>query len=428
MELGPKRSEFFDGQVETLSKVGHKEFSKSHEVDLEVVKAFIVEALKKDHKANEGNNGVIFKLKYEVKRKGNKEASDADEEPKQYAVKILKVGTFADLKAEYENQLRAYEILEAEFKSGANPQDYAKVPTPAFCFDVKADEETKHHLEDEGVNIPSEQVGMLIMDWIEGEDVATHIFKEALKRKNSLYLETIKPNDFNQLHAAVATEFRFAKPGGKATRAGDKAFEEQKVMQQNEQSVYKFLKKDGYTFPKETLARIKNTLDLFKRNGLQMWDSHARNIMLSQADGDPYLIDFAQQKNIIGEEARVLDPYALVRQLDTLTRSVEEDIDLEQDEKYQEWAKDYSKYTSNARWKEKYVDRFQDSAAFSNQVVREVSIGPEVDENLYALLYKMNQGEIESAYAKNILNELSSSRIDTWRKDKIKFALKKASL
>lgn len=384
----------------------------------------IQEVLEREHKANEGNNGVIFKLKV-VDQKGSGEF-------KEYAAKLLKVGDFATLQSEYENQFKAAEILRQAIEAGADPDDYAKIPVPDLCENVEANESLKKHLEEEGIKVSGDKVGVLLMDWINGEDIATHLFKEVLKLKDSKYLDRIAigkygQHDFNQLHAAAGYELEYEEAGGKAVRAGDKIFEQIQVERRNEEKLYKALKKGGYLFPKKTVEQIDNTIKLLEDNGLPLWDGHARNVMTDRQGNNPHLIDFAPQRNVIGAEASNLDSRALVRSLEYLTTTAEQDADRELMLKLSGFASEYNRYTRNTRWIERTVDAFKEPDEFlkeaRHQIVGSVD---KVDDFIFALLYKMKNNEISEEDGLEFLTDLSKRDLVHWRKEKIMLAIKKA--
>ncbi len=388
--------------------------------EFEFIIRSIQEVLHKEHKANEGNNGVIFKIR--VKE------HEGDQEVKEYAAKLLKVGDFKTLNNEYDNQRRAYEIIQEAIEAGANEADFAKVPHPDFCQEIGADEDMKSHLVREGVRVSGDDVGVMAMDWINGEDVATYLFKETLRRKNSPYLETIKQNDFNHLLGAVGMELGYAQPGGKATREGDKIFETTKVAQENEGKLYKFLKKDGYIFPKKTVEQISNTIDLLEKNGLAMWDSHARNVMIDSNGENPYLIDFAPQARTIGEDAKSLDARALIRTLKTLTTTIEEDDNAGEQIKLELFDKELNRMKSNERWFANYVAAFPDKDKFLNEARYQITAGiTHVDDFIFAVLCKKEAGELTSDEVIEFFQTTKEKSTMPWVVEKLKTAIKKAS-
>ncbi|QQS23293.1 hypothetical protein IPM19_01875 [bacterium] len=389
-------------------------------VEFEAIKKTIQEYLRREHKINEGNNGVIFKIELDNPDEGG--------ETKEFAGKLLKVGDYNSLHNEYLNQKQAYDILEQAIAEGADPAEYAKIPVPYFCDSFEADEGIKKHLEEEGVNIGDNNFGLLLMDWVDGRDVATHLFKRALELKESRYLETIQASNFNQLHQAVSLEFDFARPGGKATREGDRIFEQRKIEAENEKRIYTFLKKKNYTFPKETVQRIKNTIDLLKANGLNMWDSHARNIMIDDNEENPYLIDFAPQTGKGNGETLGLDPYILVRQLEALTTTIEEEHQMEAESKFKDWSEDYDRHVKNSRWRTRFIEETANGEVFLRAAKLEIGSGVNyVDDYIFALCNKVETGKIEQSDALQMLQELMGEYLQSWRKAKIEMAIKKAS-
>lgn len=421
MKFKPE-NEHLAQQMETENLMeDYKELFGNNEnkAEFETIKKTIGEYLRREHKVNEGNNAIIFKLELQ-----NPQESA---EVKEFAGKLLKVGNYQELKAEYENQKQAYEILKQAILDGRDPSEFAKIPAPYFCESFESDETIREHLKEEGVVVTGDSVGILLMDWIDGEDVATHLFKEALKRKESRYLDTIKQDNFNQLHQAVALEFEFAQAGGKATREGDRIYEQNKVESENEAKVFKYLKSSEYKFPAKTVDQIKNTLDLFKSKGLNMWDSHARNIMIDN-EGQPYLIDFAQQVRI-GDESITLDPYILARQLEGLTRSHEEDYQIEKEEELNVWDADYNRMVNHAGWQKRYLSETPKGEAFLRTARNEIGGGVNyVDDYIFALVHKVREGDVDKAAAVQMLQDINIPTAPPWRKEKINMAIKKAGV
>lgn len=388
--------------------------------EFEFIIRSIREVLHTEHKANEGNNGVIFKIR--VKEQ------EGEQEVKEYAAKLLKVGDFERLNDEFENQRRAYQILQDAIAEGRSADEFARIPHPDFCQEIGADDDMKKHLTREGVKVSGDDVGVMAMDWVYGEDVATHLFREVLRRKKSLYLETIKQNDFNQLLGAVGLELGYVQPGGKATREGDRIFEQIQVERQNEAKVYSFLKKDGYQFPKKTLEQIKNTIDLLEASGLALWDSHARNVMIDQNGENPYLIDFAPQAKVIGENVKNLDARALVRTLETLTTSVKEDEVIAEQIKLELFSKEMDRLKKNERWFSNYVKAFPDKAKFLSEAKYQIIGGvTHVDDFIFSVLCKVELGELTNQEALDFFESIKGKSNLPWVNEKLSTAIKKAS-
>ncbi len=149
--------------------------------------------------------------------------------------------------------------------------------------------------------------------------------------------------------------------------------------------------------------------------------------MTDRQGNNPHLIDFAPQRNVIGAEASNLDSRALVRSLEYLTTTAEQDADRELMLKLSGFASEYNRYTRNTRWIERTVDAFKEPDEFlkeaRHQIVGSVD---KVDDFIFALLYKMKNNEISEEDGLEFLTDLSKRDLVHWRKEKIMLAIKKA--
>lgn len=284
----------------------------------------VAELLEKHHNMiNAGNKGIIFLL------------SEADMPPKlqhffpkeeKFVIKALKIYGLGDAKREYEALLRAGEIAN----ENGGSKHVAQIPRALGFYDIKAGAGLKTFLNQKGARVTGEDVGIILMNYVRGEDLATILYKEVLRRKNdnSSSEEHIGSIPFNELHDEVANVLGFYSPGKKSPDEGERRYEETIVSSQNVEKLIKFLKNKGFILPPKILDQIDRTVELFHKNGLFHNDLHERNIVIENADlKNPrtFIIDFGSAT--IGKRAqenagfKVAEDTDIIRRLSPLTKN-----------------------------------------------------------------------------------------------------------
>jgi hypothetical protein len=254
------------------------------------------EFFKERHHVNFGGNALIYRMEasevpLELKGAESEPANDA-------ALKLLKVYYKGRADKEFENQSLAYRIM-SQVPEGQR-SNYALVPKAWTWKTVVLDEEARQSLNSEGASIIGNQAEVIVMDFIEGEDLATIFYRWIIEHApaDKEYIKlNVHPNDIDQLQTAVAAILEFEKSSNKHTDEQTRQSEERRLQKMNARKVYSFLKKTGFRLNPRVVEQIKNTLRLFEQNHFYHNDEHERNFMVTgayQGEGEvqTYIIDF----------------------------------------------------------------------------------------------------------------------------------------
>jgi serine/threonine protein kinase len=267
-------------------------------------------------KVNEGNNGVIFHLDLrgiepaslaELKRQGI-------ELGEEQAVKVLKVYFGGNGKLEFNLQSRAYRLLEGQ-------EGVARIPRPILYRDIQLTTEGKKELRTRGVRT-EKRVEILLMEFVPGIDLATLLYREALRRRYpELYptLEDTTSLPLSTLMMDVASALGLERPGGKGATETERAFERRKVEMANAKKLFDFLRQKGFVLPARIVQLLERTVACLHEDGMIHRDMHERNIMLTHPsdlqNSDVYLVDFGSARSFSGpyrgqEQSLYEDPEA----------------------------------------------------------------------------------------------------------------------
>lgn len=153
--------------------------------------------LKLLHKNNEGNNGVILELDLEhfPKRERQKFCKFFDISPTEeegVAVKMLKVYSASQAEKEFTAQTMAAEVINNDEELRGR----VAVPKCYYGGDLNLESESfREKLEELGINPTAESLGMIMMEYVKGEDLGTFCFKQFIKINFEQYkeLEGMKP-------------------------------------------------------------------------------------------------------------------------------------------------------------------------------------------------------------------------------------------
>ena len=193
--------------------------------------------------------------------------------------------------------------------------------------------------------VAGSRVEMIVMDYIEGDDIATHLFKEVIKRHpNTVHLvRDVDVMTFPDLMQAVAEAMGRKVPGGKARDEGAREYEERKVFNENAQQMYLFLKRRGFRLNPIILEQIKKTITAFHDHGIVFRDGHHRNFIVQgslETPTNPQLpppqvtvIDYGHSQEFSGsynpdlyieENKKFPDDFAIIRELEQLVETFSE--------------------------------------------------------------------------------------------------------
>lgn len=290
--------------------------------------------IRENRPVDAGNEAFIYKLA--VSEEGFAEAKKVLAKAgfvvdRDSAVKVLKVYHPGRAKNEYEFQKLAYDLVEEAIKSGRN--DLARIPKPVDFRKIKLHEETRVSLNKMGADLKTDEAEILMMDFIEGEDLQEIFYRWIVKHapKEKAYAITADPDsaDFEQLHQSVAGILEFGHLGPAGSPEADAE------IQSRRDKVYAFLKRTGFQIDGAVVNQIKNTRHLLEQNGLYHNDEHERNFML--AGNQAYVIDFSRaSKNkpdgetqfLIDEEMRQLSPEHVKKKEDSEMAALAEKISV----------------------------------------------------------------------------------------------------
>jgi len=276
-----------DQQTQQLEKV-RGEF---HD---QVIESLLELSLIYGAKRNEGTKGVILEINIDELPEDIKEkfldCYEADDQlgERVLAAKVIKVASSHGGLHEARMQTRAYDLVSQADES----EHLAKIPMLRGYSEIEVKSEmVRAHLEHSGVKA-GEKVEVLLMDFIPGEDLATHIFRRVLKTEE-YYREMADRYDFDELQSHVANKLGYERP-----RAGDPGTNfEKKVYNANESKLFEFMRRNGIMIDREIIDRSLATLEKLRENGIYHNDIHPRNIMIETDEQgkivDVYVIDFA---------------------------------------------------------------------------------------------------------------------------------------
>jgi len=303
-----------DKNIAKSEDENQKEEKRSEKIENIIDRSLVDEIIEKGKKDNEGNNGIILKMKFgnlssELQEALQQEGVQSDDR----AVKMLKVYKEGMGKREFQMQEKAREIINEADKSPV-----AKVPKPDLHKDVELTEKEQELLaEMADWTSPEERAEFLMMDYVEGDDLYTYMIKETAKRHPDLPnlsdTEEINKRRFKELEKDVQQVLNFKVPSGDLRGDDEKRHQQDRVFKDNEKILYNTLKKKGAHVNREILDQVKNAIDALHEAGYAHRDLHERNIMIdgnpfeSEDDLKAFMIDFDQMQAIEGDRVTPSD-------------------------------------------------------------------------------------------------------------------------
>jgi serine/threonine protein kinase len=302
-----------------------------------------LERLLADHftKFNEGSQAILLRstgeLPSELLEALHAGGLDINESS---AAKLLKVYVGGNARREFRMQQRAHAIAAAA-GGGA-----AKIPKPYFARELTVGPETAEQMNRQGCLLSEGgKAEVILMDYVEGDDLATALFKETIRRhpKTRHLAEHAGELTFSELMTQTGDALGFAVPGGKGSTETEREFERRRVFAENTKKLYAFLERDGFVLDARVLEQMKRTIDALHANGVVLRDAHHRNFIVSgdiNANGatppEVAIVDFGVAKEFAGdygpeayrddadERVAYLDDEAVIRELTALTMPLAE--------------------------------------------------------------------------------------------------------
>ena len=153
---------------------------ESKEAKETILRELLIKALKEGIKINEGNNGIIVKVKGEGLDQEIKKINPKFE-GQPLVSKLFKVNSVAEVSNEFDVMSEARNVLDIAIEN--NPEiEYAKIPKAHVNYNLtNLDSEMVDALSTYGV--PAREGGsisVIVMDAIEGKDLNTILFETAI--------------------------------------------------------------------------------------------------------------------------------------------------------------------------------------------------------------------------------------------------------
>lgn len=315
-------------------------------------------------KTNEGNNAIICKIDIAhipelADLQQLIEASESTSESQ--AIKVLKVYQPGAGKREYEMQQKAYNLVQ----DAADKTGLALVPRPILFYDLKISPDTLQRLNAMGITDVDSHVEILLMDYIEGDDIATMLLREAIKRNPQMteIHDTANTMSFKELYEEIS---RFLFPTSKSLPKWNT--EQAQADIENAQTLYKFLKSKGYVLPPAILDQIEKTMTLFHKNSLCFRDGHYRNFMIQDikingvSEPQVFVIDYGLATTFEGEysdeiyfdparhDIKYPDDFNIIRTLRKLSESPEDEKQQESQKHTEELSRITKKLKGTLEW------------------------------------------------------------------------------
>jgi len=379
-------------------------------------------------KINEGRYGLIFK--FNTANQGQAVAQSlGDDDNGDRVAKLIKVYSGTKGAQEFKMHSKIHEILAA----AKNPEEVAQTPRPLLFKDMEMTPELESFLKKSGLALAPNRAEVIIMDYVPGDDLATILYREALKRHPNyrhISSEEIDKMDFFHLEREVQGILRFSQPGGKARDEGERNHEMMKVQTENAKILYTFLRRKGFILHPDIIKQMKGAVELCHKNGVALLDGHHRNWMVVgnyEALDDPekkprvMAIDFDEAVEFAGplsddvyqlsDGRRAAPEEAIIRELEVLTRPLEEDMVSERKDELVDLIAEARARIASPNWQksvQKILDRRGGRRVFDviDLEVEYVILSQSVEHFVALLIKLIDDGLITSTNAAEAVRKL----------------------
>lgn len=243
------------------------------------------------NKINEGQQALIFKFETQkldetTSIKGQKKFESYVPESK--SVKVLKITSESLAANEFKWHDKVYKLYEELTEE--ERQDYAAVPKPLFIHNLTIDSDIRERLNKQNAEISSDKASIILMNWIEGEDLLTRLFRLYLSDRPGYDDIAHRNMNFSSLLLAVSNDFR--------TRGMD--FNGMDTLEQYKKLLQGITKHNHQLLTDKQRAKLAKTIDLIHGKSIYHNDLHLRNVLVEDGpEGEVYIIDFGRS----GEKA-----------------------------------------------------------------------------------------------------------------------------
>lgn len=270
---------------------------------ISTIETIIQTHLRFESRVNEGQQALIYQIEIEPDQ-SLESTTDAKvmEEYLKYkkSLKVMKVSNPETARREFEWHFKAYQTIES--LSSIEKANYLCVAKPDLVESFEVNFDTKEQLNKQNARLESNQASVLLLEWIEGEDLLTRLFR--------LYLSTVevyKDKAFDQrlgfqsLLLMIASDFR--------TKGLD--FSSMDTLGQYKRLLQVITKHGKQLLSADQLVQIENTINLLHRHQIYHNDLHLRNFLINP-EGKIYMIDFGRSAaSSITHEDNIQDNFVL---------------------------------------------------------------------------------------------------------------------
>jgi len=289
-----------------------REEKQAEQIKESLGSVFVDTLIRNASKADEGNNGIILKLKLgdvsaEFKEALSERGVDVSDDQ---AVKMLKMYDEGIAKREMKMQQKAKQIIE---DNAGEP--HAQVPAANLYQNIELTDKEKEIIE-KRTDYPmlGNKAEFILMDYIDGDDLYTKLIKKVAKLNNpgSHLADDLDNEQFKKIEEFVQQRLNYKDPAG-ARDDGEAESQKRRVFNDNESKLWNALKKKQVQGQEQLFEQLDNAISTLHDAGYIHRDLHERNIMVK---GDPFsedskiqtfLIDFAEMAMYNGEEITVND-------------------------------------------------------------------------------------------------------------------------
>ncbi len=280
-----------DGEEDIAVPEGTREVEHSPEIRdlLQNIDSRLKTQLFFRSKVNEGQQALIFKFETQKidqtpEVEGQKKVDNYL--PQTKSVKVLKVTSEAMAANEFKWHDKAYGLYER--MSEEDRSQYAAIPKPILTHSLTIDKELRERLNRQNAELSIDKASIILMDWVEGDDLLTKLFKIYLSDRPGYDDIGTKNMNFSSLLLAVSSDFR--------SRGLD--FTAMDTLEQYKKLLQAITKHNHELLSPKQRAKIAKTIELLHHNKIYHNDLHLRNFIVEDgADGEVYIIDFGRSSN-----------------------------------------------------------------------------------------------------------------------------------
>lgn len=265
----------------------HEKPQPSEEI-LQTIDQMIASYIHFANKDNEGQQALIFK--YDLETNISTFSEEDREAIENYigetkSIKILKITNRKAATSEFEWHNKAYNLYEAI--PDEEKHKYAGIPKPYIHHTIDIDEETRKRLNRQNASLSEDEVSVMVMEWINGEDLLAKTFRKYLAGRPA-YADMAKNPlvGFQSLLISVSGDFQ----------TNGLIFSEMSVLEQYTK-LFKAISKRDQILSSKQQEQIKNTLDLLHKHKIFHNDLHLRNYLIEDETDKVFIIDFGRTAN-----------------------------------------------------------------------------------------------------------------------------------